>query len=140
MAEPSTSETNNRPHSISRRWLAWRRSSAARDHGAGGLRQCESTHVTQKRVGRRPGMIRLATRLIGPPQVGQRMRQGIVDLDLGLIGGDLVDDVAVGRGERTQDSVAALIDVGRITFVQKAFPRTPRRDAPDTARPTGPRS
>jgi hypothetical protein len=81
-------------------------------HGTIGLRQCESTHVTQKRVCGRPGMIRLSTGLIGAPQVCQCMRPGIVDLQLGLIGGNLVDDVAIGRGQRTQDSVASVIDVG----------------------------
>ena len=43
----------------------------------------------------------------GRPEVGQRVRHGVGDFDLRLVGRDLVDDVAIGGGERARASGSA---------------------------------
>jgi hypothetical protein len=55
------------------------------------------------------------------------MRRGVSDLDLRLVGGDLVDDVAIGCGQRLHDTVPALVGVGRIAVFGEALAQHLRR-------------
>ena len=55
----------------------------------------------------------------GPAQVGQGVRHAVGHLDLRLVGRDLVDDVAVGGGERAEPAIAALVGVGGVALLDR---------------------
>ena len=87
------------------------------------LGQRKGANVAQERVGRCPGPVRLMPGLLCAPQIRQRVGHGIRDLELRLIGGNLVDDVPVGGSQGGQCAVPALIDVRRVALVHEALPR-----------------
>ncbi len=92
--------------------------------GPGGLREAERPHVAQERVRRAARQVGHAARLVGPAQVGQRVRHAVRHLDLRLVGRDLVDDVAVRRRERPERAVPALIGVGRVAVLDRQHPES----------------
>ena len=85
------------------------------------LGQAERPHVAQQRVGRGAGAVGHAPAFLGPPQIVQGVRHPVGDFDLGLVGGDLVDDVAVGRRERAERPVAPLEGVGRVAVLDRGL-------------------
>src|SRR5215207_225657 len=91
-------------------------------HRAVGLCQRQRANVAEERVCGGTRTVRFPTSVLHPAQIGQRMGHGIRHLQLRLVGGDLVDDIAIRCSERAEGSVPALITVGRITFIDEAPP------------------
>jgi hypothetical protein len=91
-------------------------------HRAIGLGQRQCTNIAQQRIRGSPGVVRQPASFLNASQVRERVCLCIGDLELGLVGGDLVDDVAVGGGERLEGAIAALVYIRRVSLIDEAAP------------------